>query len=90
MFCLSTVVKYNGKEYICITTKSDGDLIATEDAIMVYENYLPGAVGTPVTADESSEAENGDESQADDNNVITITDDTASSSKPAADENYEA
>lgn len=99
MFCLSTVVKYNGKEYICITTKSDGDLIATEDAIMVYENYLPGAVGTPVTADESSEAENSDESKADGGTVITITDDTASSSntddtasssKPAADENYEA
>lgn len=59
MFTLSTVVDYNGKEYICVTTKSESDTAATEDTILVYENYLPGAVGTPVTSD-SSKDENGD------------------------------
>ena len=59
MFTLSTVADYNGKEYICVTTKSESDTAATEDTILVYENYLPGAVGTPVTSD-SSKDENGD------------------------------
>ena len=95
MYCLATVVEYGGKEYICITTKSDGDLIATEDTIMVYENYLPGAVGTAPAADESSEdesskEESGSESKAESETVVVIGDDTASSSRPAADENYEA
>ena len=95
MYCLATVVEYGGREYICITTKSDGDLIATEDTIMVYENYLPGAVGTAPAADESSEdesskEESGSESKAESETVVIIGDDTASSSRPAADENYEA
>ena len=60
MFTLSTVVEYNGKEYICVTTKSESDTAATEDTILVYENYLPGAVGTPQTSDSSSQDESGD------------------------------
>ena len=89
MFTLSTVVEYNGKNYICVTMKSDGDLIATEDAIMVFENYLPGAVGTPVSDDEDSEEDGDDDSSEDDgDNVITLTDNTESSQ--AVDDDVEA
>ncbi|MBQ8965524.1 serine hydrolase [Ruminococcus sp.] len=90
MFTLSTVVDYNGKEYICVTTKSEGDLIATEDSIMIFENYLPGAVGTPVTDDDdSSESESSDDdSSRSSDTVIALTSDDSSSQ--ADNENYEA
>lgn len=88
MFTLSTVVKYNGKMYICVTNKSDAELGATEDSILVFENYLPGAVGTPVQEDVSSEDENDDDDDNDDNTVIAITDDTEGGSN--ADEDVEA
>lgn len=54
MFTLSTAIKYDGSEYICVTNKSNSDWESTEDCILVFENYLPGAVGTPVPEDDDS------------------------------------
>lgn len=72
MYTLSTVIKFDGREYICVTNKSSSDWAATEDTIMVFENYLPGAVGTPSSddGDDSSKAEEKGE-------VVEISDNEA-------------
>ncbi len=59
MYTLSTVVDVDGHEYICVVTKSEGDLISVEDTIMVFENYLPGAVGT--VSDDEGDTEDTEE-----------------------------
>jgi D-alanyl-D-alanine carboxypeptidase (penicillin-binding protein 5/6) len=46
LYTLSTVVEYEGKEYICVTTKSSDEFKSVEDTIAVLENYLPGGAGT--------------------------------------------
>lgn len=61
MYTLSSVVTYNGHDYICVVTKCMSDDVATSDTIMVFENYLPGAVGT--TSDSSEEDEDEDEDE---------------------------
>ena len=43
MFTLSSVIKYDGKEYICVTAHSDGELTSVEDTIAILEHYLPGS-----------------------------------------------
>lgn len=46
MFTLSSVIKYDGKEYICVTAHSDGELTSVEDTIAILEHYLPGSTKT--------------------------------------------
>lgn len=46
MFTLSSVIKYDGKEYICVTAHSDGELTSVEDTITILEHYLPGSTKT--------------------------------------------
>lgn len=87
-YTLASAVEYNGKEYICVTIKSSEALAATEDTIMVFENYLPGAVGTPVTEDSSEDESSEDEESKGESTTIKIGDD--SSSKAPANEDYES
>lgn len=42
-YTLSTIVKYNGHHYICITAKSSNEFTSTEDTIAIYEKYIPGS-----------------------------------------------
>lgn len=58
LFTLATICEKDGKEYICVTAKSEGELISVEDTIAIYENYLP---------DDSQENDenNSDDSQPD-------------------------
>ncbi|MBQ8107830.1 MAG: D-alanyl-D-alanine carboxypeptidase [Ruminococcus sp.] len=68
MYTLSTVIDVDGKEYVCVVTKCDGDLIATEDTIMVFENYLPGAVGT-VSEEEDDSSDSAETETTEDSNA---------------------
>ncbi len=64
LYTLSSIIEYEGTEYICVTAKSKDELLSVEDTIAVFENYLPGAVGTN---DENSD--DSDSSQSDDTSV---------------------
>lgn len=54
-FTLATALEFDGKEYICITAKSEKQLAAVEDTILVYEKYLTQNE-KKAAADESSSA----------------------------------
>ena len=102
-YTLATVVEYKGKEYISVTTKSDTYFDSVEDSILIFENYLPGAVGTPDDRKEKEEdSSSSDESEEEENEGTFITlkekdnssksddDDDDSSSRPVPDEDVEA
>ena len=103
-YTLATVVEYNGKEYIAVTTKSDTYIDSVEDSILIFENYLPGAVGTPDDRKDKEEDtdSSSDESEEEENEGTFITlkekdnssksddDDDDSSSRPVPDEDVEA
>lgn len=102
-YTLATVVEYNGKEYIAVTTKSDTYIDSVEDSILIFENYLPGAVGTPDDRTEKKEDSDSssDESEEEVNegtyielkekdNSSKSDDDDDSSSRPVPDEDVEA
>ncbi len=56
MFTLSSVIEYDGGEYICVVTKSDDELKSVEDTIAVCEKYLKAALdGSEVEDNESSD-----------------------------------
>lgn len=38
---LVTITNLNGKKFVCVTIKSDGELTSVEDNIAIYEKYLP-------------------------------------------------
>lgn len=85
-YCLASVIEFNGKEYVVVTIKSQEALGATEDTILICENYLPGAVGTPVAPldEESSEDDNDSSKVSADQGIIDFTrrgDDDESSSQ---------
>ena len=43
-YTLSTQLDYEGKNYICVTARSDGEFISIEDTILIYERYVPRGV----------------------------------------------
>lgn len=53
-YTLATKLEYDGKEYICVTAKSDGEFAAIEDTISVYEKYVSREEN--ITEDSSSDA----------------------------------
>lgn len=67
MYTLSSVVTYQGHDYVCVVTKCMSDDVATADTIMVFENYLPGATGSsPVEEEDENEDEDEDENEYED------------------------
>lgn len=77
MYTLVTVISVDGHEYICVTIKSKTADRSTLDAIEVYENYLPGAVGTPQPEESKSE----DDSSSGERTVLDISDNEKVSSR---------
>lgn len=64
LFTLSSIVEYEGTEYICVTAKSKDELVSVEDTIAILENYLPGAAGTDSGSDDSDSSKSDDTSAA--------------------------
>lgn len=64
LFTLSSVIEYEGTEYICVTAKSKEELVSVEDTIAILENYLPGAAGTDSSTDDSDSSHSDDTSAA--------------------------
>lgn len=101
-YTLATVVEYKGKEYISVTTKSDTYFESVEDSILIFENYLPGAVGTPDDRKEKQDEDSSSDESQEENDTTFIEikektdsssqsdDDDDSSSRPVPDEDVEA
>lgn len=62
LFTLSSIIEYEGTEYICVTAKSKDELVSVEDTIAILENYLPGAAGTDSGSDDSDSSKSDDTS----------------------------
>ena len=89
-YTLATVVEFKGKEYIAITTKSDTYLASVEDAILVFENYLPGAAGTPDDRKEKQDEDSSDESEEENDTTFIEIKEKDDSSKSDDDEESSA
>jgi D-alanyl-D-alanine carboxypeptidase (penicillin-binding protein 5/6) len=101
-YTLATVVEYKGKEYISVTTKSETYFESVEDSILIFENYLPGAVGTPDDRKEKQDEDSSSDESQEENDTTFIEikektdsssqsdDDDDSSSRPVPDEDVEA
>lgn len=63
MFTLSTICEYNDTTYICVTARSSGQDICTQDQIAIYEKYLPKDE-VQTEEDESSSNKSSDNSKA--------------------------
>ncbi|MBR1739886.1 MAG: D-alanyl-D-alanine carboxypeptidase [Ruminococcus sp.] len=62
-YSMATIAKLDKTEYVCIVTKCKDDTAYVQETIAIYENYLPGAVGTP---EPEEDEDNYDDSYSDD------------------------